>query len=51
MGSSAPGTQRNRQIEMTDPEQVDAIDGSDGIGVLDAPGGLIWHTRWCARWR
>ena len=32
----AGNSERDRKIEMADPQAVDAIDGSDGIGVLDA---------------
>ena len=50
VGSSGAGMPGDRQI-VTDPEQVDAIDGGDGIGVLDALGGRSGTRKWCGRWR
>ena len=40
LSNCARNAQRYRQVEMADPQQVDAVDGGDGIGVLDALGGL-----------
>ena len=36
----AGNAHRGRQVEMADPEQVHAVDGGDGVDVLDAGGRL-----------
>ena len=36
----AGDAERDRQVEMPDPEAVDAVDGRHRLGVLDAFGGL-----------